>query len=59
VSQENILILLAKSAGVILFTVAAARWVVPWILLKVTQTQSRELFLLTTVFICLAVASLT
>jgi CPA2 family monovalent cation:H+ antiporter-2 len=32
---------------------------VPWILHKVTQTQSRELFLLTTVFICLAVASLT
>jgi monovalent cation:H+ antiporter-2, CPA2 family len=59
VSQENILLLVAKSAGVVLFTVAATRWIVPWILHKVTQTQSRELFLLTTVFICLAVASLT
>jgi CPA2 family monovalent cation:H+ antiporter-2 len=59
VTQESILLLLAKSAGVILFTVAAARWIVPWTLFKVTQTQSRELFLLTTVFICLAVASLT
>jgi len=59
VSQESLLLLLAQSAGVVLFTIAAARWIVPWILLKVTQTQSRELFLLTTVFICLAVASLT
>ena len=59
VSQENILLMLAKSAGVVLFTIAATRWVVPWILHRVTQTQSRELFLLTTVFICLAVASLT
>ncbi|HEX7504435.1 MAG TPA: cation:proton antiporter [Syntrophales bacterium] len=59
VSQENILLMLAKSAGVVLFTIAATRWIVPWILHKVTQTQSRELFLLTTVFICLAVASLT
>jgi CPA2 family monovalent cation:H+ antiporter-2 len=59
VSQENILLMLAKSAGVVLFTIAATRWVVPWVLHKVTQTQSRELFLLTTVFICLAVASLT
>jgi CPA2 family monovalent cation:H+ antiporter-2 len=59
VSQENILLMLAKSTGVVLFTIAATRWIVPWILHKVTQTQSRELFLLTTVFICLAVASLT
>ncbi|HET6490310.1 MAG TPA: cation:proton antiporter [Syntrophales bacterium] len=59
VSQENILFILAKSAGVVFFTIAATRWVVPWILHKVAQTQSRELFLLTTVFICLAVASLT
>jgi CPA2 family monovalent cation:H+ antiporter-2 len=59
VSQENILLLVGKSVGVVLFTIVATRWVVPWILLKVTQTQSRELFLLTTVFICLAVASLT
>jgi CPA2 family monovalent cation:H+ antiporter-2 len=59
VSQENLLLLLAKSAGVVLFTIVATRWVVPWILHKVARTQSRELFLLTTVFICLAVASLT
>ncbi len=59
VSHEGIMILLAKSAGVIVFTVAASRWAVPWVLLKVARTESRELFLLTTVFICLAVASLT
>ena len=56
---ESILRLVAGEIGVILLIVVAAKWVVPWILLKVTQTRSRELFLLAIVMIGLAVAWLT
>ena len=58
-SPESILRLVAGELGVVVFIVIAAKWVVPWALLKVTQTRSRELFLLTVVMIGLAVAWLT
>ncbi len=57
--QEDLLLLLAKEIGLILILVVAAKWVVPWALFKVTQTRSREIFLLTIVLIGLAVAWLT
>ncbi|OPY05686.1 MAG: Inner membrane protein YbaL [Syntrophaceae bacterium PtaB.Bin038] len=58
-SPESILQLVAEEIGVIVLIVIAAKWVVPWTLLKVTQTRSRELFLLAIVMIGLAVAWLT
>lgn len=58
-SSDDLLLLLAKEIGVILILVVAAKWIVPWALFKVTQTQSREIFLLTIVLIGLAVAWLT
>ncbi len=58
-SPESILWLVAEEIGVILLIILAAKWFVPWALLKVTQTRSRELFLLAIVMIGLAVAWLT
>ncbi|NPV03777.1 MAG: potassium transporter KefB [Syntrophaceae bacterium] len=58
-NPEAILRLVAEEIGVILLIVVAAKWFVPWALLKVTQTRSRELFLLAVVMIGLAVAWLT
>ncbi len=58
-SPESILRLVAEEIGVILLIVVAAKWLVPWALLRVTQTRSRELFLLAIVMIGLAVAWLT
>ena len=58
-SPESILQLVAEEIGVILLIVVAAKWIVPWALLRVTQTRSRELFLLAIVMIGLAVAWLT
>ncbi len=58
-SPESILRLVAEEIGVILLIVVAAKWLVPWALLRVTQTRSRELFLLAIVLIGLAVAWLT
>jgi len=54
-----LLILLAKAAGIILLVVVGAKWIVPWVLYQVARTRSRELFLLSVLLICLAVAWMT
>ncbi len=54
-----ILLLLAGEVLIIPFLIVCAKWVVPWVFFRVTQTKSRELFLLTVVVMCLAVAWLT
>lgn len=56
---ESILILLLKSAGVILVTIVSAKYIVPRLLYRVAKTRSKELFLLATLTICFAVAFLT
>ena len=56
---QDILLLLAKGAGIIGFALISARTLVPWVLYRITRTQSRELFILTIVVICFAVAWLT
>jgi CPA2 family monovalent cation:H+ antiporter-2 len=48
-----------KAAGVILLVIAGAKWFVPRLLKLSVRTRSRELFLLTIVTLCLAVAWLT
>jgi CPA2 family monovalent cation:H+ antiporter-2 len=61
--QENqgtaLAVLLVKAVGVVAFAVAAAKWIVPWILHQVARTRSRELFLLSVIAICFFVAWLT
>ena len=57
--SEELLSLLFKSALGIIFTYASARFIVPWILLRVVRTKNKELFLLTTISICFAVTFLT
>lgn len=56
---ESLFILIIKVAGIILLVFISARWLVPYILYQVTRTRNRELFMLTIVIICLAVAWLT
>ncbi len=51
--------LLFKSVLVIIFTYVSARYIVPWILLRVVRTKNKELFLLTTISICFGVTFLT
>jgi monovalent cation:H+ antiporter-2, CPA2 family len=55
----SILTLLAKTAVVIVITIISARYVVPRLMYAVAKTRSKELFLLTTMTICFAVAFLT
>jgi CPA2 family monovalent cation:H+ antiporter-2 len=49
-------VFLLKGAGAVGFLLVAARFVVPRLLEAVVQTQSRELFVITVIAICLAVA---
>lgn len=51
--------LLVKATGVLASVYALARWVVPFLLRKVVNTRSRELFLLTVLGLCLGLALIT
>lgn len=62
VSQEltgSLSTLLLKGAGIILLVILSARYIVPRLLYYVAWTRSRELFLLSVIFICLSTALLT
>lgn len=52
-------VVLLKGLGLIAAAIASARWVVPWTLYQIARTRSRELFVLSVVVICFAVAWLT
>ncbi len=56
---QSILMLLLKSAGVLLVTYISAKYLVPRLMYAVAKTRSKDLFLLTTITICFAVAYLT
>jgi len=59
VGAEGILLFSAKVAAIILLLVIGARWVVPAVFHGVARTRSRELFLLSVIATCLAVAWMT
>ena len=56
---QSLLILFAKGAGVIVLVILSAKWIVPQLLYQIAQTRSREVFLLTVVVLCFAIAWLT
>lgn len=56
---QGIIIIAAKAAVVVLAAHYGARFLVPWIFKQVVRTRSRELFILTIIFIGLGTAWLT
>lgn len=56
---ESLALLAAKLVGVVVLVFLGSRYLVPWILERVAEVRSRELFVLCGVAICLAVAWLT
>lgn len=56
---QNILLMMVKAVGILIFIWVGTRWVVPWLLHLVAMTRSHELFLMSLLLICLAVAMLT
>lgn len=59
VEMLAIAILIGKAAAVVALAYVASRFVVPWFLFQIARTRSRELFVLSVVMICFAVAWLT
>lgn len=55
----GIITISVKAAGVVLIAHYSARFLVPWIFKQVVKTRSRELFILTIIFIGLGTAWLT
>lgn len=55
----DLLLTVLKAIGIIASVLIAARWVVPGFLHQVVRTRSRELFLITIIFICLGTALVT
>ncbi len=51
--------MLAKGGAALLVLGLTARWAAPWLLRQVADTRNRELFIVTIVVMCLAVAWLT
>jgi len=52
-------IFIAKVISILALTIVSARWIVPFAFYNIARTKSRELFLLSVIAICLAVAWLT
>ena len=56
---HDLFIMLIKTAGIMIFIWAGTRWLMPWVLHLIAMTRSNELFLMSILLICLAVALLT
>ncbi len=58
-SGASVLVLVAKGIGIIGLVIVSAKWIVPQVLYQIARTRSKELFLLSVIVICLAVAWVT
>jgi len=56
---SSLVLLVVKVAGVVLLTIILAKWVIHRVLYQVARTRSRELFLLSILVLCMAIAWLT
>lgn len=56
---KALLIFLLEGLGMALLVFVGAKWLVPWIFFRVAETKIRELFALSVIVICLAVAWIT
>ncbi|GAB4390794.1 MAG: monovalent cation:proton antiporter-2 (CPA2) family protein [Thermodesulfovibrionales bacterium] len=59
VAVADLMITVAKAAGIIALVLMISRWVVPGLLHQIVHTRSRELFIITVILMCLSVALLT
>jgi CPA2 family monovalent cation:H+ antiporter-2 len=56
---HDLLFLMLKTIGIMIFIWVGTRWLMPWLLHLIAMTRSQELFLMSLLLICLAVAMLT
>lgn len=56
---NELLMLMLKAVGIIIFIWVGNKWLMPWLLHIIAMTHSQELFMMSLLLICLAVAMLT
>jgi CPA2 family monovalent cation:H+ antiporter-2 len=56
---KALIVLIPKMIVIILLVIIGTKWIVPQILYQIARTRSRELFMMSVILICLAVAWLT
>jgi len=56
---NELLMMLIKTVGILIFIWVGNKWLMPWLLHLIAMTRSQELFLMSLLLICLAVAMLT
>lgn len=56
---ENLFSVLIKLLGLLLFSLIATRYLIPYLMLQISRTRIRELFLLAVISLCLLVILLT
>jgi CPA2 family monovalent cation:H+ antiporter-2 len=56
---NELMMMLLKTVGILIFLWVGNRWLMPWLLHLIAMTRSQELFLMSLLLICLAVALLT
>ncbi len=56
---KTLALLGVKASGIIIVTILSAIWIVPWLFYQVLKTRSYELFMISIVAVCFAVAWLT
>lgn len=55
----DIFVFLLELAGIIFFITVGTKWIIPWVLYHIARLQSRELFILSVIAICLSITWLT
>jgi CPA2 family monovalent cation:H+ antiporter-2 len=58
-SPASVFLLVAKGGAIVVLAAVAAKWIVPRALYYVARTRSREVFVLSIIVICFAIALLT
>lgn len=58
-TDTSIFLIIGKITGIIALVITGAKWIVPYLLYRVTRTRSKELFILTVVSICFGQAWIT
>ncbi len=58
-SDTSIFLIVVKIIAIIALVITGAKWIVPYLLYKITRTKSKELFILTVVLICFGEAWIT
>jgi len=51
--------LIIEIIGTVLFVIAGAKWIIPWVLYHIARLQNRELFILAVIAICMSITWLT